>query len=90
MSRTEGVLAVVGGDYYAVVSKSNKVARSIASHIGDETDVFIDTPTCVVTEVFVHGGGLHSETISEYNDSIEPEAYDIGTTCARDGDWVIV
>ena len=84
--RTEGVVAVVGSDLDAVVSKSNKVARSIASYIGDETDVFIDTPPCVVTEVFDRGEGLHSEAVAEYNDSIEPKAYDIGTTCARDGD----
>ena len=85
----EGVVAVVDGDQDAGVPESNKVARSIASHIGDETDMFFDTPPCVVTEVFDRGEGLHSEAVTEYNDPIEPKAYDISTTCARDGDWVI-
>ena len=85
--RTKGVVAVIGGDEHASVSKSNEITGSITSHVGDETDVLIDTPPPhVVTKVFDRSEGLHSEAVTEDNDSIEPKAYDIGITCSCDGD----
>ena len=52
--------------------------------------MFFDAPSpYVVTELFDRGEGPRSEAVTEYNDSIEPKSYDIGTTCARDGDWLV-
>ena len=52
----EGVVAVVGRDQDASVSKSNDVAGSVTSDVPDETDMFLDSPSsCVVTVVLDRG-----------------------------------
>ena len=49
--------------------------------------MFVDAPSpCVVTEVFDRGEGLDVEAVTERNDSIEPEAYDVGKAGLRGGD----
>lgn len=49
--------------------------------------MFVNAPSpCVVTVVFDRGEGLNAEAVTEYNDSIEPEAYDVGKAGSRVGD----
>ena len=82
----EGVVAVVGGDQDAVVSKSNDVAGSVAGEVGDETDVFVGAPPRVVTVILDRVEGLNLEVVTEHNDSVLPEAHDIGTAGLFGGD----
>jgi hypothetical protein len=58
----------------------------VASHVGDETDMFFDTPpSCIVTEVFDRGKGLNTEAVTEDNNSIETKSNDIREAWARGG-----
>ena len=82
----EGVVAVVGRDQDAIVSESNDVAGSETGEVGDETDVFFHTPPCVVTVVLDRVECLNLEVVTEYNDSVLPEAHDIGTAGFHGGD----
>jgi hypothetical protein len=77
----EGVVAVVERDQDAVLSESNDVVGSVTGDVADKTDVFVDAPiprVFVVAEVFDGGEGLNVEAVTEDDDSVQPEAYDIG------------
>ena len=83
----ERVVAVVKRDENAGFPKPNDVTGSVTSGIGDETDVFFDAPSSrVVTVVFDRGEGLNAEAVAEHNDSVLPEAHNIGKAGSRGGD----
>ena len=49
--------------------------------------MFVNAPSpCVVTVVFDRIEGLNAEAITEYNDSVNPVAYDIAKARPRGGD----
>jgi hypothetical protein len=84
----EGVVAVVEGDQDASVSESNDVVGSVTGDVADETDVFVGAPiprVFVVAEVFDGGEGLNVEAVTDDDDAVLPEAYDIGKAGSRGG-----
>ena len=83
---SEGVVAVVDGDQDATFPKSDDVVFFITSYIGDEADVFLDTPTSsVVTEVFDCVKGLNAEAVTKYDDSVQAKSNDIREAWASGG-----
>ena len=83
---SEGVVAVVDGDQDAIFPKSDDVASFVASYIGDEADVFLDTPaTCVVTEVLDSVKGLNAEAVTKYDNSVYAKSNDIREAWASGG-----
>jgi len=74
---SEGVVTIVDGNQDAIFPKSNDILILVVSYVGDETDVFVNTPTpCVVTEV-VDSVKDRDGAVTEGNNSIEAKADDI-------------
>ena len=81
-----GVVAVVEGDYDASVPESNDVGSLVASYVGDEADVFIDTPpSCVETKVVDHRSGLGTNVVTHDHDTILTKSNDIRKAWAGGG-----
>lgn len=84
----EAVVALVLGDEGVTVSESNDVGLAVVSHVGDETDVFVDPPaSCVVAEVFDRRKGLNTDAVTEDNNSILTKADDVREAWARGGNY---
>ena len=82
---SEGVVTIVDGDQDAIFPKSDDVLVPVVSNVGDEADVFVNTPApCVVTEVVDSIKGL-DRAVTEDNNSVEAKADDIREAWAVGG-----
>lgn len=81
----EAVVAVVEGNQDAVVSESDDVGGFAASYVAEETDMFFDTPSCIVPKVVDRCEGLDVDSVTEDYDFIKTEANDIrkARACGR-------
>jgi len=84
----KSVIAVVSRNPDTVLAEPYDICCSIASGVGDETDVSIDAPSSVVeAEVFDYRDGLEIEGVAHDDDTICSETDDICDARGSSGNW---